>query len=169
MAGALFLIASNFAAAEEVTFPDGLTCPEEIAGGERISVALETRTPGVLGYCVYYLLGETDLESVTLTLRVADDSYDWDASFKAPKIDKGGMRLVEEGPQSAPFGDAEREATMITLTIEEEELGPITESFATLWVFDLGDGRVVSLEEEYNNISAEMRGPLRDALLKAQG
>jgi hypothetical protein len=40
--------------------------------------------------------------------------------------------------------------------------------FDTLTVFRLEGGRTVSLEEEYTNISADMRGPLRDALLAAQ-
>ncbi|MCP4384377.1 MAG: hypothetical protein GY798_23705 [Hyphomicrobiales bacterium] len=166
-AAATFAIPA-LATAEDKPVPAGLTCPQEIAGGELISVATAAVTPGVLGYCVYYLLGETDLESVTATLRVADADYDWEVAFKAPKIEKGGMNLIEEETRAMPFGDRERDALVVTLGGAEEGLGQITESFATLWVFDLGNGRVISLEEEYNNVSEEMRAPLRDALLRAQ-
>jgi hypothetical protein len=52
--------------------------------------------------------------------------------------------------------------------VPEADLGPVTKSFSTLWVFDLGGGRFISLDEEYNNVSEPMRAPLREALLKAQ-
>lgn len=154
--------------AEEKVAPEGLVCPVEIAGGELISVATATPEPGVTGYCVYYLVGETDFEAVTMTLRAADSGYDWQASFKAPKIEKGGMAPVAETVEVLPYGEGEKPATLISLSVAEKDLGPITESFSNLWVFDLGDGRIVSLEEEYNNVSEAMRGPLREALLKVQ-
>lgn len=104
-----------------------------------------------------------------MTLRTADSDYDWEAAFKAPKMEKGGMRLVEEATRKVNFGEVERDATIVVLTNTEEDLGQITESFSVLWVFNLDDGRIVSLEEEYNNVSEGMREPLRDALLAAQG
>lgn len=155
-------------AGEEKLAPEGLVCPVEIAGGERISVASAGTIPGVTGYCVYYLAGETDFEALSMTLRIADADYDWKASFKEPKIAKGGMDLVEETVVSMAFGDGERQATLITLSRPEEDLGPITETFSTLLVFALGDGGFVSLEEEYNNLVESKRVPLREALLKAQ-
>ena len=160
--------ATAAAAADEKPVPDGLTCPVEIAGGERISVGDVAPTPGVTGFCIYYLVGETDFEAVTMTLRITNADYDWEASFKAPKMQKGGMTVVEEGTLSAPLGDADAVASVTTLAVAEEDLGPVTQSFSTLWVFDLGDGRKLSLEEEYNNVSEPMRPPLREALLKAQ-
>lgn len=160
--------ATTAGAAEDKPAPEGLTCPVDIAGGERISVGDVAPTPGVTGFCIYYLVGETDFEAVTMTLRIADADYDWQASFKAPKIDKGGMQVVQEGTLSAPLGDGNATATVTTLSVAEQDLGPVTESFSTLWVFDLADGRKLSLEEEYNNVSEPMRPALREALLKAQ-
>ncbi len=156
------------AAAEDKPAPPGLVCPVEIAGGERISVATAAAEPGVTGYCVYYLVGETDFEAVTMILRTANADYDWQSSFKAPKIDKGGMAVDEETTKTVPFGDGQKQAKVVTLSVPEEDLGPVTKSFSTLWVFDLGGGHFVSLDEEYNNVSEPMRADLREALLKAQ-
>lgn len=156
------------AAGQEKPVPEGLVCPVEIAGGERISVASPGIKPGVIGYCVYYLAGDTDFEALTMTLRIADSTYDWKASFKEPKIAKGGMDLVEETVQPISLGDGERQASVVTLSRSEEDLGPITETFSTLLVFELEDGRFISLEEEYNNLVESKRAPLREALLKAQ-
>jgi hypothetical protein len=165
---ALIIGLPGAAIAEQKPAPEGLECPIEIAGGERISVGAAALEPGVTGYCVYYLVGETDFDALTMTLRVADGSYDWQANFKTPKVAEGGMKLVDETVGPAPFGDGERSATMITLSRPEADLGPITESFSTLWVFELGNDGYVSLEEEYNNVSAPMRATLREALLRAQ-
>jgi hypothetical protein len=159
---------SLVSAADEKPVPDGLTCPVEIAGGERISYGDVAPTPGVTGFCIYYLVGETDFEAVTMTLRITNADYDWQASFKAPKMEKGGMRVVEEGTLSASLGGKKASALVTTLGVAEEDLGPVTQSFSTLWVFDLGDGRKLSLEEEYNNVSEPMRPALREALLEAQ-
>ena len=110
--------ATTAGAAEDKPAPEGLTCPVDIAGGERISVGDVAPTPGVTGFCIYYLVGETDFEAVTMTLRIADADYDWQASFKAPKIDKGGMQVVQEGTLSAPLGDGNATATVTTLSAE---------------------------------------------------
>lgn len=155
-------------AGQEKPVPEGLVCPAEIAEGERISVASAGTEPGVTGYCVYFLVGETDFDALTMTLRIADDTYDWQSSFKQPKIDKGGMKVVEESTQSMPFGGGAREASVITLSRAEEDLGPITQSYSSLLVFSLEDGRFVSLEEEYNNLNEDRLSSLREALLKAQ-
>ena len=95
LALALGWAAEPFAQEAAEALPDGLVCPEEIAGGERISVSRASAEPGVTGYCIYYLLGETDLESVTMTLRTANADYDWQRDFKAPKIEKGGMTAAD--------------------------------------------------------------------------
>ncbi len=168
LAAILAGLAGPAAAAEEKPAPQGLVCPVDIAGGERISVATAAPTPGVTGYCVYYLLGDTDFETVSMTLRVATSAYDWEKSFKQPKMEKGGMTVDEETVKTVPFGNGEKKATVVTLSVPEEDLGPITKSYVTLWVFDLGGGRFISLEEGYNNVSEKMRAPLREALLKAQ-
>jgi hypothetical protein len=168
IAAAILACLAGPSVSEEKTAPAGLVCPAALAGGELISVATAAPEPGVTGYCVYYLVGETDFEAVTMTLRAADATYDWKASFKAPKIAKGGMTPVADTVEVVPFGGGEKPATLISLSVAEKDLGPITESFSTLWVFDLGDGRFVSLEEEYSNVSEAMRGALREALLKAQ-
>ena len=47
MAAFLIAGATAAAAADEKPVPDGLTCPVEIAGGERISVGDVAPTPGV--------------------------------------------------------------------------------------------------------------------------
>lgn len=148
--------------------PPGLVCPVDIAGGERISVSNASAEPGITGYCVYYLAGDTDAETVTVILAAANADYDWQVSFKKPKMDKGGMSVVEETTKTAPFGSGQKQANEITLSVPEEDLAPITKSFSTLWVFDLGNGHFVSLDEEYNDVSDSMRAPFREALLKAQ-
>ena len=38
--------------AQNEPVPDGLSCPVEIAGGERIAVGEVTRNPDVTGYCI---------------------------------------------------------------------------------------------------------------------
>ncbi|MEQ8695418.1 MAG: hypothetical protein RLT05_02535 [Bauldia litoralis] len=155
--------------AQNEPVPDGLSCPVEIAGGERIAVGEVTRNPDVTGYCIYYLVGETDFEAVTMTLRTAPAGFDWRAAYQAPKIERGGMELVEEGTRAMPFGGDQQVAEVATIKVAEKDLGPISESFSTLWVFDLGNGRSLSLEEEYNNVSEPMRAALREALLETQG
>ncbi len=167
-ASVLIGLAGTAMAAEDKPVPEGLVCPVGIAGGERISVGEVAPTTGVTGFCIYYLVGETDFEAVTMTLRTTNADYDWQASFKAPKMEKGGMKVIEEGKRSAFLGKGKKVADVVTLGVDEEDLGPITQSFSTLWVFDLGNGHSLSLEEEYNNISEPMRAKLRDALLKAQ-
>jgi hypothetical protein len=167
-AAAAFLMPMAVAAAEKPV-PDGLVCPAEAVGAELISTALASTEPGVSGLCVYYLYDEADPDrSVTMTLRVGTAQYDPDRSFKAPKMELGGMTLVEEATRSIPFAGRTAPAISIVLSGKEADLGDITEVFDTLTVFRLEGGRTVSLEEEYTNLSADMRQPLRDALLAAQ-
>lgn len=157
------------AVAAEKPVPEGLVCPAEAAGADLISTALAATEPGVTGLCVYYLYDEEDPDrSVTITLRVGNADYDPDASFKAPKMELGGMTLVEEATRPIAFAGRTAPATIIVLSGKEEDLGEITEAFAALTVFRLDGGRAISLEEEYTNISADLRGPVREALLAAQ-
>ncbi len=168
LAAAAVLFPMAVAAAEKPV-PEGLVCPAEAAGAELISTALAATEPGVTGLCVYYLYDEADPDrSVTMTLRVGSADYDPDASFKAPKMELGGMTVVEEATRPLPFAGRTAPATIIVLSGREADLGLITEVFDTLTVFRLEGGRTVSLEEEYTNISADMRDPLRAALLAAQ-
>ena len=156
-------------AAAEKPVPEGLVCPTEAVGAELISTALASTEAGVSGLCVYYLYDEADPDrSVTMTLRVGGADYDPDTSFKAPKIELGGMTLVEEATRPIPFAGRTAPATIIVLSGKEADLGEITEVFDALTVFRLEGGRTVSLEEEYTNLSADMRQSLRDALLAAQ-
>lgn len=170
----LFLAAAALAfplaaAAAEKPVPEGLVCPAEAAGAELISTALASTEPGVTGLCVYYLYDEEDPDrSVTMTLRVGSADYDPDASFKAPKMELGGMTLVEESTRPIPFAGRTAPATIIVLSAKEPDLGEITDSYDALTVFRLAGGRVVSLEEEYTNLSADMRDALRSALLAVQ-
>lgn len=167
-AAAAFLIPAAVAAAEKPV-PEGLVCPAEAAGAELISTALASTEQGVSGLCVYYLYDEADPDrSVTMTLRVGTAQYDPATSFKAPKIELGGMTLVEEATRPVPFAGRTAPATSIVLSGKEPDLGEITEVFDALTVFRLEGGRTVSLEEEYTNLSADMRQPLREALLAAQ-
>ena len=155
--------------AAEKPVPEGLVCPTATASAELISTALASTEPGVSGLCVFYLYDEANPDrSVTMTLRIGNADYDPDVSFKAPKIDLGGMRLVEETTRPIPFAGRTAPATIIVLSGKEADLGEITEVFDALTVFHLDGGRTLSLEEEYTNLSADMRGPLRDALLAAQ-
>ncbi len=157
------------ALAAEKPVPDGLVCPTEAAGAELISTALASTEPGVAGLCVFYIYDEANPDrSVTMTLRIGNADYDPEKSFKAPKIDLGGMTLVEEATRPIAFAGRTAPATIIVLSGKEADLGAITEVFDTLTVFHLEGGRTLSLEEEYTNLSADMRGPLRDALLAAQ-
>ena len=164
------ILASPIAAvAAEKPVPEGLVCPTEAAGAELISTALAATEPGVSGLCIYYLYDEANPDrSVTMTLRVGNADYDPDKSFKAPKIDLGGMTLVEEATRPTSFAGRTAPATIIVLSGKEADLGDITEVFDALTVFHLEGGRTLSLEEEYTNLSADMRAPLRDALLAAQ-
>jgi hypothetical protein len=167
-AAAAFLIPACVAAAEKPV-PEGLVCPAEAAGAELISTALASTEQGVSGLCVYYLYDDADPDrSVTMTLRVGTAEYDPATSFKAPKIELGGMTLVEEATRPVPFAGRTAPATSIVLSGKEADLGEITEVFDALTVFHLEGGRTVSLEEEYTNLSADMRQPLREALLAAQ-
>ncbi len=164
---AAILVPAAVSAAER-PIPEGLVCPPEAVGAELISTALASTEQGVTGLCLYYLYDAADPDrSVTMTLRVGTAQYDPDTSFKKPKIELGGMTLVEEATRPIAFAGRTAPATIISLSIKED-LGPITEVFNALTVFRLEGGRAVSLEEEYTNLSADMRGPLREALLAAQ-
>lgn len=156
------------AAANEKPVPEGLVCPASAAGADLISTAPASTEAGVTGLCVYYLYDEENPDrSVTMTLRVGTADYDPDLSFKKPKMDLGGMTLVEEATRPIAFAGRTAPATIIVLS-GKEDLGEVTEVFDALTVFRLEGGRVISLEEEYTNISADMRTPLREALLAAQ-
>lgn len=166
-AAAAILIPAAVAAAEKPV-PDGLVCPTEAAGADLISTALASTEQGVSGLCVYYLYDDSDPDrSVTMTLRVGTAQYDPDTSFKQPKIELGGMTLVEEATRPIPFAGRTAPATSIILSGKEDDLGEITDVFDALTVFRL-EGKTISLEEEYTNVSADMRQPLREALLAAQ-
>ena len=167
LATAAFLIPLA-AAANEKPVPDGLACPASVAKADLISTAQASTEPGVAGLCVYYLYDEENPDrSVTMTLRVGTADYDPELSFKKPKMDLGGMTLVEEATRPIAFAGRTAPATIIVLS-GKEDLGEVTEVFDALTVFRLEGGRVISLEEEYTNISADMRTPLREALLAAQ-
>jgi len=156
------------AAASEKPVPEGLVCPPSAAKADLISTAQASIEPGVGGLCVYYLYDEENPDrSVTMTLRIGTADYDPDDSFKTPKMDLGGMTLVEEATRPVPFAGRTAPATIIVLS-GKEDLGEVTEVFDALTIFRLEGGRVISLEEEYTNISADMRAPLREALLAAQ-
>ena len=149
--------------------PAGLVCPAEVAGAELISTALASPEPGVSGLCIYDLFDEENPDrSVTVTLRVGTSDYDPDQTFKAPKMDRGGMTLVEEATRPIAFAGRMAPATTIVLAGKEEDLGDITDVFDSLTVLRLEGGRVISLEEEYTNLSEDMREPVRQALLAAQ-
>jgi hypothetical protein len=163
----LALPATAFSAEKPV--PEGLVCPATAAGAELISTAPASTEPGVSGLCVYYVYDEEDPDrNATLTLRVGTAAYDPDASFKQPKIDLGGMTLVGEETRSMTYGNRTMPATIISLSGKEADLGAISEVFDTLYVFRLDGGRVISLEEEYTNVSADLREAPRSALLAAQ-
>lgn len=166
---ALSVLIAAPAAAAEKTVPEGLVCPAEAGGAELISTALASNEPGVTGLCVYYAYDEEDPDrNVTLTLRVGNADYDPERSFKAPKIELGGMTLVEEATRPTPFAGRTAPATIIVLSATEADLGDITEVFDSLTVFHLEGGRTVSIEEEYTNVSADLRDPVRAAILAAQ-
>lgn len=166
---AVALFAPVVATAAEKPVPEGLVCPAAVAGAELISTALASTEPGVTGLCVYYLYDERDPDrAVTMTLRVANADYDPEKSFKTPKMELGGMTLVEEGTRPVAFAGRTAPATIIVLSGKEADLGDITDVFDTLTVFHLEAGRTVSLEEEYTNISSDLVAPLREALLAAQ-
>jgi hypothetical protein len=155
--------------AAEKPVPEGLVCPAEAAGAELISTALAASEPGVTGLCVYYAYDEEDPDrNVTLTLRVGNAAYDPETSFKTPKMELGGMTLVEEATRPVAFAGRTAPATITVLSAKEADLGEITDVFDALTVFHLEGGRTVSLEEEYTNVSADLRGPIREALLAAQ-
>lgn len=157
------------ALAAEKPVPEGLVCPTEAAGAELISTALASTEPGVTGLCVFYLYDDANPDrSVTMTLRIGTAKYDPEKSFKAPKIDLGGMTLVEEATRPIAFAGRTAPATIIVLSGKEADLGAITEVFDALTVFHLEGGRTLSLEEEYTNLSADMRGSVRNSLLAAQ-
>lgn len=163
------LVLPAVAAAEELTVPDGLSCPAEAAGAELISTAQASTERGVSGLCVYYIYDEENPDSnVTLTLRVGTADYDPDVSFKKPKVSLGGMTVTEETTRPMGFGDRTSPATIIALAGKEADLGDITDVYDTLYLFRLEGGRVVSIEEEYTNVSAGLREAPRAALLAAQ-
>ena len=157
------------AAASDKTVPEGLNCPAEAGGAELISTALASAEPGVSGLCVYYVYDEEDSgRNVTLTLRVGTADYDPDRSFRNPKVERGGMAVTEEATRTVSFGGRSAPATVISLTGKEADLGDITDVYNTLHVFRLEGGRVVALEVEYTNLSADLHQAPRDALLAAQ-
>jgi hypothetical protein len=163
----LALPAAAFSAEKPV--PEGLVCPATAAGAELISTAPASTEPGVSGLCVYYIYDEEDPDrNATLTLRIGTAEYNPDTSFKQPKIDLGGMTLAGEETRPTAYGNRTVPATVISLSGKEADLGAITEVFDTLYVFRLDGGRVVSLEEEYTNVSADLREAPRAALLAAQ-
>ena len=162
----LALTTAGAAAASEV--PPGLVCPDEAGGAELISTAQASAERGVSGLCVYYVYDEENPDrNVTLTLRIGTSDYDPNQTFKQPKIDLGGMKVEEEATRPMPYGGRMSPATIIALTGKESDLGDITDVYDTLYVFRL-EGRVVSLQVEYTNISADLRTTPRDALLAAQ-
>ncbi len=163
----LALPATAFSAEKPV--PEGLVCPATVAGAELISTAPASTEPGVSGLCVYYVYDEEDPDrNATLTLRIGTAAYDPDTSFKKPKIDLGGMTLVGEETRPMAYGDRTVPTTVISLSGKEADLGAISEVYDTLYLFRLGEGRVVSLEEEYTNVSADLRNAPRTELLAAQ-
>jgi hypothetical protein len=163
------LMAATTVSAAEKPIPDGLVCPADVEGAELISTALASPEPGVSGLCIYDLFDEENPDrSVTVTLRVGTPDYDPDQTFKAPKMDRGGMTLVEESTRPIPFAGRTAPATIIVLSGKEEDLGDITDVFDSLTVLRLEGGRVISLEEEYTNLSDDMREPIRQALLAMQ-
>lgn len=166
---AALLVLPGVAAAAEKPVPPGLACPASAGGADLISTALASTEPGVSGLCVYYIYDEENpARNVTLTLRVGNADYDPDASFKKPKIDLGGMTLAEETTRSLAFGGRNAPANIIAMSGKEADLGEITDVYDTLYLFRLDGGRVVSLEEEYTNISADLRETPRAALLAVQ-
>ena len=58
-----------------------------------------------------------------MTLRIGTADYDPDTSFKAPKIDLGGMTLVEEATRPIAFAGRTAPATIIVLSGKEADLG----------------------------------------------
>jgi len=155
--------------AAEMTVPEGLACPAEAGGAELISTAGASTEAGVTGLCVYYAYDEDNPDSnVTLTLRVGTADYDPDRSFKAPKVDLGGMAVAEEATRPMAFAGRTAPATIIALAGKEADLGEITDVYDTLYLFRLEGGRVIALEEEYSNLSAGLRAAPREALLAAQ-
>ena len=155
--------------ANEKPVPDGLACPAEAGGAELLTTAVASTEPGVAGFCVYYAYDAEDPDrTVTLTLRIGGAGYDPDTSFKAAKVERGGMSVVEERTESIAFGGLAAPATVIALTGKEEGLGAITDVYNNLYVFRREGGRIVSLEEEYTNVSADLRDGPREAILGAQ-
>lgn len=166
---AALIVAPAAVSAADKPIPDGLVCPAEVEGAELISTALASPEAGVSGLCIYDLFDEENPDrSVTVTLRIGTSDYDPDRTFKAPKMERGGMTLVEEATRPIPFAGRTAPATMIVLSGKEEDLGDITDVFDSLTVLRLEGGRVISLEEEYTNLSADMREPVRRALLAMQ-
>ncbi len=156
------------AAAAEIQVPDGLVCPDEAAGAELISTARASTEHGVSGLCVYYIYDEENPDSnVTLTLRVGTSDYDPEQSFKKPKVNLGGMVVIEEATRPMSYGGRTSPATIIALAGKEADLGDVTDVYDTLYLFRL-EGRVVSLQVEYTNVSADLGAAPRDALLAAQ-
>lgn len=156
------------AAAADNAVPDGLVCPDDAGGAELISTARASTERGVSGLCVYYIYDEENPDSnVTLTLRVGTSDYDPEQSFKQPKVSLGGMTVAEEATRPMAYGGRTSPATIIALSGKEADLGDITDVYDTLYLFRL-DGKVVSLQVESTNISADLATAPRDALLAIQ-
>lgn len=169
IAAAALLVAPALAVAADKPIPEGLVCPPEVGGAELISTAIASAEAGVSGFCVYYAYDEEKPErNVTLTLRVGTADFDPEAGFKTPKVQEGGMRVVEETTRSIGFGGRSAPANVIALAGKESDLGEITDVFDTLYLFRLEGGRTVSLEEEYTNLGADLRDAPREALLALQ-
>ena len=102
-----------------------------------------------------------------MILRTANADYDWQASFKAPKMDKGGMTVDEEATKTVPFGEGQKEAKVITLSVPEEDSA---RQEVLLHAVGLRSRRrpVHLARRGIQHVSEPMRAPLREALLKAQ-
>ena len=82
-------------------------------------------------------------------------------------VSSSSSSVVEEATRPMGYGGRMSPATIIALAGKEADLGDITDVYDTLYLFRLDGGRVVSLEEEYSNISADLRVAPREALLAA--
>jgi hypothetical protein len=168
-AAAILLAMSAAASASDKPVPEGLVCPAEAGGAELVSSAIASAEAGVSGFCVYYAYDEENPgRNVTMTLRIGTADFDPDAGFKKPKVERGGMSVVEETTRTLDFGGRAAPANVIVLAGKESGLGDITDVYNALYLFRLDGGRTVSLEEEYTNLSADLAARPRAALLGLQ-